>query len=140
MNGAVSLLELPENEDSVLLPLLLDLDNVDTLDIEDSDPNLDPVDLLVRPVFDDCPDFTVFLEFDVRSDLEEMPDTTERSDLDDSSEMEDTLDLEVITETAVVDLFCSGSGCGWMFITLERERCTSISNWQPSFQKSVLIT
>lgn len=142
MNGVVSLLELPDNDDTVrLLPLLLDSDKVDALDPEDRpdsdpdpdpdpDPDLDPADLAdlsdlaVRPVFDDCPDFAVRLELDVRSDLEEMSDTSERSDLDDNSEMEDTLVLEVISDTvdrAVVDLFCSGSDSGWILIILERD-------------------
>lgn len=130
MNGVVSLLELPDNDDTVrLLPLdsdTLDLDKVDTLDTDerpdsDPDPDLDPAepaDLVVRPVFDDRPDLAV------RPDLEEMPDTSERPDLEDNSEMEDTLVLEVISDTvdrAVVDLFCSGSGCCWMLITLERK-------------------
>lgn len=128
MNGVVSPLELPDSDDTVrLLPPLLDSDRVDVLDLEDkpdSDPDPDPADLGLRPVFDERPDFAVRLESDVRSDLEEMPDTSERSDLDDSSEMEDILVLEVISDTverAVVDLFFSGSGCGWMLMILERE-------------------
>lgn len=136
INCEVSLRELPDSEDTVrLLPLLLDSDRVDMLDLEDrpdSDPDadLDPTDLVVFSVFDDRPDFAVRLELDVRSDLEEMPDTSERSDLDDNSEMEDTLVLEVIPDTvdrAVVDLFCSGSGCGWIVITLEDTFLTTMT-------------
>lgn len=141
------LLELPDSDDTVrlLLLLLLDSDKVVALDLEDrpdSDPDLDPdpdfdpdlvdlTDLAVRPGLDDFLDFAVRRELEVRSDLEEMPDMSERSDLDDSSEMEDTLVLEVISDTAVravVDLFCSGSGCGWILITLERE--TQLSQTQ----------
>lgn len=138
MKGIFSLLELPDSDDTVrLLPLLLDEDKVDRLDLDerpDSDPDpeldpdldpTDPADLVVRPVFDDRPDLAVRPDFDVRSDVEEMPDTSERSDLDDSSEMEDTLVLEVMPDTvdrAVVDLVCSGSGTGWTLIILERER------------------
>lgn len=131
-NGEVSLRELPESDDTVrLLPLLLDPDRVDTLDLEDRpdsdpepdpdpDPDLDPAEVL--SVFEDRPDFVVRLELDVRPDFEEMPETSERSDLDDNSETEDTLVLEVIPDTvdrAVVDLFCSGSGCAWIVMTLE---------------------
>lgn len=101
------------------------------LDLEDRpDPDLDPTDLVVFSVFDDRPDFAVRLELDVSSDLEEMPDTSERSDLDDNSEMEDTLVLEVIPDNvdrAVVDLFCSGSGCGWIVITLEDTFLTTMT-------------
>lgn len=135
MNGVVSLLELPDNEDTVrllLLPpllLLLDSDKVDILDLEerpvsDPDPDFDPADpadLVVRLVFDDCSDFAVRPDLDVRSDLEEMPDTSERSELDDNSETEDTLVLEVIPDTvdrAVVVLLSSGSGTGRMVITV----------------------
>lgn len=132
-NGDISLRELPESEDTVrLLPLLLDPDRVDTLDLEDRpdsdpdpDPDLDPADLIVFSVFEDRPDFAVRLEFDVRPDREEMPETSERSDLDDNSDTEDTLVLEVIPDTvdrAVVDLFCSGSGCAWIVITLGEEQ------------------
>lgn len=136
MNGVVSLLELPDNDDTVrLLPLLLNSDKVDTLDLDevpDSDPDpdpdidaADPADLVVRPVFNGGPDWAARPGLDMRSELEEMPDTSERSDLDDSSEMEDTLILEVILETldtSVVSLFCSGSGSGLItLITLERE-------------------
>lgn len=143
-NGVVSLLELPDNDDTVRLlllllllpPLLLVLDKDDTLDLEetpdsdpdpDPDPDLDPADpadLVVRPLLDERPDLAVRPDLDVRSDLEEMPDRSERSDLDDSSDTEDTLVLEVIPDTvdrAVVDLFCSGSGTAWILITLERE-------------------
>lgn len=133
-NGAVSLLELPDSDDTVLLlPLLLDSERVDRLDLEDRpdsdpnadlDPDLDPdsTDRAGRPLFEDRSDFAARLELDVLSDLE---DASERSDRDDSSEMEDTLVLEVMSDTvdrAVVDLFCSGSGSGWMLITLEREK------------------
>ena len=134
MNGVVSLLRLPDNEDTVrLLLLLLDSENVDTLDFDerpdsdpeaDPDPDLDPADLVLRPVFDDRPDWAVRPASEVRSDLEDTLDMSERSDLDDSSETEDTLVLEVISDTvdkAVVDLFCSGSDSGRMLITLERE-------------------
>lgn len=134
MNGIVSLLELPDNDDTVrLLALLLDSDKVDTLDLDDrpdsdpdpdADPDLDPADLVVRPVFDNRPDLAVRPDLDVRPDLEEMPDTSESSDLDDSSEIEDILVLDVISDTvdrAVVDLFCSGSGSCWTLTTLERE-------------------
>lgn len=133
-NGVVSLRELPESDDTVrLLPLLLDPDRVDTLDPEDRpdsdpDPNPDPdlelADLILFPVFEDRPDFAVRLELDVRPDREEMPEMSERSDLDDNSDTEDTLVLEVIPDTvdrAVVDLFCSGSGCAWIVMTLEEE-------------------
>lgn len=153
MNGVVSLLELPDNDDTVrLLLLLLDSDKVDALDPEDRpdsdpdpDPDLDPADLsdlAVRPVFDDCPDFAVRLELDVRSDLEEMSDTSERSDLDDNSEMEDTLVLEVISDTvdrAVVDLFCSGSGIGWILIILERDThyCQNDKGVEPLLSKKL---
>ena len=135
MKGVVSLLELPDNDDTVrLLPLVLD--KVDTLDLEerpDSDPDPDPdpdleppalADLMVLPLFDDRPDLAVRPDLYVRSDLEETPERSERSDLDDSSEMEDTLVLEVISDTvdrAVVDLVCSGSGSGWTAITLGRK-------------------
>lgn len=138
MNGVFSLLVLPDNDDTArLLPLLLDADKVDRLDLDerpDSDPDpeldpdldpADPADLVVRPVCDDRPDLAVRPDFDVRSDVEEMPDTSERSDLDDSSEMEDTLVLEVMPDTvdrAVVDLVCSGSGSGWTLTILKRER------------------
>lgn len=52
MNAVVSLPELPDNDDTVrLLPLLLDPDKVDTLDLDetpvsdpDPDPDLDPAD------------------------------------------------------------------------------------------------
>lgn len=135
MNGVVSLLELPDNEDTVrllLLPpllLLLDSDKVDILDLEerpvsDPDPDFDPADpadLVVRLVFDDCSDFAVRPDLDVRSDLEEMSDTSERSELDDNSETEDTLVLEVIPDTVdrtVVVLLSSGSGTGRMVITV----------------------
>lgn len=133
-NGDISLRELPESDDTVrLLPLLLDLDRVDTLDLEDRpdsdpdpepEPDLDPADFLLFCVFEDCPDFAVRLEFDVRPDREEMPETSECSDLDDNSDTEDTLVLEVIPDTvdrAVVDLFCSGSGTAWIVMTLEEE-------------------
>lgn len=138
MNGVFSLLELPDNDDTVrLLPLLLDPDKVDTLDLDerpDSDPDpkldpdldpADPADLVVCPVLDDRPDLAVRPDLDVRSDVEEMPDMSERSDLDDSSEMDETLVLEVMPDTvdrAVVDLVCLGSGSGWTLIILERER------------------
>lgn len=135
MNGVVSLLELPDSDDTVrlLLLLLFDSDKVETLDLDerpdsdpDPDPDLDPADpadLVVCPVFDDRPDLPVRPDLDVRSDLEERSDTSERSDLDDSSDTEDSLVLEVISDTvdrAVVDLFCSGSGSG-RTITLERQ-------------------
>lgn len=137
-NGLLSLLELPDNDDTVrLLPLLLDPDKVDTLDLEerpdsDPDPNpdleadldpSDPTDLTVRPVLDDRPDLDVRPDLYVRSDLEEMPDTSE-PDFDDSSEIEDNLVLEVISDTvdrAVVDLVCSGSCSCWTLITLSRK-------------------
>lgn len=136
MNGEVSLLELPDNDDTVRLLLLLllrdpealDLDKVDMLDLDEPDsdpvPDLDPADsadLEVRPVLANLPDLVERPDLDVRSDPEEMPDTSERPDLDDSSEIEDTLVLEVISDTvdrAVVDLFCSGSGIGWTLITI----------------------
>ncbi len=119
MKGVVSLLELPDSDDTVRLLLLLLLRDPDVLDLDerpDSDPDpTDPADLEVRPVLTDLPDLDVCPDLDVRPDLEEMPDTSECSDLDDSSEMEDTLVLEVIPDTvdrAVVDLFCSVSGSG----------------------------
>lgn len=132
-NGAISFLELPfDSDDTVLLlPLLLESERVDRLDLTDRadsdpdadlDPDLDPADRADRPLFEDRSDFAVCLELDVLSDLE---DVSERSDRDDSSEMEDTLVLEVMSDTvdrAVVDLFCSGSCSGWMLITLERKR------------------
>lgn len=117
--AGVSLPELPDRDDTVrLLLLLLDPDRVDVLELEDSpdsDPDPDPADPELRPVF------AVRLELDVRSDLEDRPDTL---DPDDSSEMEDTLVLEVIPDTvegAVVDLFFSGSGSGWMWMILDRD-------------------
>lgn len=142
MNGVVSLLQLPDNEDTVrlllppLLPLLLlllllfDPDKVDMLDLEDDpdsdpDPDLDPADLVVCPVFEVRSDFAVRPDLDVRPDFDEMSDTSVLPDLDDSSEIEDTLVLELIFDTvdrAVEALVVSGSGAGWMAITLERER------------------
>lgn len=133
MNGVLSLLELPDRDDTVrtlllllppLLPLdldTLDFDEADTLDLDErldllSDPDLDPVDpveRLLRPVLDDRPDLAVRPDLVASPVFEERSDTSERLDLDDSSEMEDSLVLEVTSDTvdrAVVDLFCSGSG------------------------------
>lgn len=121
MNGVLSVLELPDSDDTVLL-LLCDVDSVDVLD---SDPGLDPADLVVRPVLEERPDLAELPDSDVLCDLEEMSDTSEMSKLEDSSEMEDTLVLEVIldvVERAAVDLFFSGSGSCWVVIILEMER------------------
>lgn len=121
MNGVLSVLELPDSDDTVLL-LLCDVDSVDVLD---SDPVLDPADLLLRPVFEERPDLAELPDSDVLSDLEEMTDTSEMSSLEDSSEMEDSLVLEVILDAvdrAVVDLFFSGSGSCWIVIILQMER------------------
>lgn len=121
MKGLLSLLELPDSDDTVLL-LLCDVDSVDVLV---SDPGLDPPDLLAPPVFEERPDLAELPDSDVLSDLEEMSDTSEMSNLEDSSEMEDTLVLEVILDAvdrAVVDLFFSGSGSCLIVIILEMER------------------
>lgn len=124
MNGVLSLLELPDSEDTVLL-LLRDVEAVDALD---SDPSLDPIDLVVRPLLEERPDFAELPDSEVISDLEEISDTSEMSSLEDSSEMEDTLVLEVILDAvdrALVELFFSGSGCCWIVIILGMERHTS---------------
>lgn len=121
MNGVLSVLELPDSDDTVQL-LLCDVDSVDVLD---SDPVLDPADLLLRPVFEERPDLAKLPDSDVLSDLEEMTDTSEMSNLEDSSEMEDSLVLEVILDAvdrAVVDLFFSGSGSCWSVMILQTER------------------
>lgn len=131
MNGVLSVLELPDSDDTVLL-----LCNVDSVDVLVSDPGLDPTDLVVRPVFEERPDLAELPESDVLSDLEEMSDTSEMSKLEDSSEMEDTLVLEVILDAvdrAVVDLFFSGSGSCWIVIILEMERRTSKMIQQKSY-------
>ena len=67
MNGVVSLLALLDRDETVrLLLLLLDSDKVRMLDLNerpDSDPAPDPApepaDLILRPVFVDCPDLSV---------------------------------------------------------------------------------
>lgn len=138
MNGMLSVLELPDSEDKVLL-LLCDVDRVDVLD---SEPDVDLLE--VRPVFEERPDLAERPDSDVRSDLEEMSDTSEMSNLEDSSEMEDTLVLEVILDVvdkAVVDLFFSGSGSCWILIILEMDRCmskmvkqTKLLEWSHSIQ------
>lgn len=123
MNGMLSVLELPDSDDTVLLLLLWDVDRVDMLD---SDPDVDLSE--VRPVFEERPDLAERPDSDVLSDLEEMSDTSETFNLEDSSEMEDTLVLEVILDAvdrAVVDLVFSGSGSCWILIILEMERGTS---------------
>lgn len=136
--NAFSLLEPPDSDETVrwLLPLLLDSDRVDMLDLDerpDSDPDPDPepdtdpdrADLVFRPVFEDRPDLAVRPDLYVRPDPEDMPDTSERCDPDDSSETEDSLVLEVISDTedrAVVDLFCSRSGTCWTLMTLNKEK------------------
>lgn len=117
---------LPDSDDTVLL-LLCDVNSVDVLN---SDPGLDPGDLVVHPV--ERPDLAKLLDSDVLSDLEEMLDTSEMSKLEDSSEMEDTLVLEVILDS-VVDLFFSGSGSCWIVIILEMERRTSKMIQQKSY-------
>lgn len=119
-NGVLSVLELPDSDDTVLL-LLCDVDRVDMLD---SDPDVDLSE--VRPVFEERPDLAERPDSDVLPDREEMSDTSEMSSLEDSSEMEDTLVLEVILDAvdrAVVDLFFSGSCSCWILIILEMERC-----------------
>lgn len=120
MNGVLSVLGLPDSDDTVLLLFCV----VDSVDVLDSDPGGEPADLGVRPGFD----LTGLPDSDVLSDLEEMSDTSEMSKLEDSSEMEDTLVLEVIlnaVDRAVVDLFFSGSGSCCIVIILEMERHTS---------------
>lgn len=122
MKGMLSVFELPDSDDAVLL-LLWDVDRVDMLD---SDPDVDLSE--VRPVFEERPDLAERPDSDVLSDLEEMSDTSEMSNLEDSSEMEDTLVLEVILDAvdrAVVDLVFSGSGSFWILIILEVEKDTS---------------
>lgn len=124
MNCLLSVLELPDSDDTVLL-LLCDVDSVDVLD---SDPGLDPANLVVRPNLEERPDLVELPDSDVLSDLEEMLDTFEMSKSEESLEMEDTLVLEVIlaaVERAVVDLFFSGSGSCWVVIILEMEGHTS---------------
>lgn len=116
MKAAVSLLELPDSEDTVLL-LLLDAELLDSPDLEDRS-DLDPVDLDL----DRRCDLSVGL--DVGSEADEMPETSERSD--DSSETDDSFVLELSSDTedrTVVDWVFrsgtgSGSGSGWMAITL----------------------
>ncbi|CAG04949.1 unnamed protein product [Tetraodon nigroviridis] len=123
MNDALSLLELPDSEDTVLL-LLCDVDSVDVLG---SDPGLDPADLVLRPAVEERPDLEL-PDSDVLFDLEEISDTSDISKLEDSSEMEDTLVLEVIlvvVDRAAVDLFLSVSGSCWIVIILRMERRTS---------------
>lgn len=122
MNGMLSVLELPDSDDTILLPLW----DVDRVDMLDSDPDVDLSE--VRPVFEERPDLAERPDSDVLSDLEEMSDTSEMFNLEDSSEMEDTLVLEVIfdaVDRAVVDLVFSGSGSCWILIILEMERGTS---------------
>lgn len=100
---------------------------MDRVDLLDSDPGLDPADLVVRPDFEERPDVPELPDSDILSDLEEMSDMSDMSNLEDSSEMEEILVLEVILDVvdrAVVDWFFSGSGSCWILIILEMERCT----------------